>query len=68
VISGVSHDLRDESLEAKARWFQSLSLAERMELLCAFTDLALSANPALADVKNAQPTQGRVRIITAPQR
>ena len=68
VLSSLSHDRNDETLEAKARWFQSLSLAERMELLCAFTDLALSANPALADVKNAQQAQGRIRILAAPRR
>ena len=68
VAPSLSHDRNDETLEAKARWFQSLSLAERMELLCAFTDLALSANPALADVKNAQQAQGRVRILATPRR
>ncbi len=68
VDSSLSHDRNDESLEAKARWFQSLSLAERMELLCAYTDLALTANPSLADVMNAEPTQGRVRILRAPRR
>jgi hypothetical protein len=67
VISKLSHDWNDETLEAKARWFQSLSLAERMDLLCAFTDLALVANPGLADVKNAQQTQGRVRVLAAPR-
>jgi len=55
-----------ESAEAKARWFQSLSLAERMEYLCAVTDLALSAHPQLAEKKDAQPAQGRVRVITLP--
>lgn len=42
-------------MEAKARWFQSLTLVERMEILCAFTDLALEINPRLADMKDAQP-------------
>jgi len=45
----VSHDRREETIEAKVRWFRSLPLADRMDLLCAFTDLALSVNPALAD-------------------
>jgi hypothetical protein len=60
---GVSHDRSEETPEAKARWFQSLSLAERMEMLCWFTNLALSANPDLADRKDARPARGRVRIL-----
>jgi len=49
--------------EAKARWFQSLTLQERMDLLCAFTDLALSRNPRLGLDRHAQSTTGRVRVI-----
>ncbi len=45
----IHHDRRHESLEAKARWFQSLSLDERMDIFCEFTDLALSVNPDLKD-------------------
>ena len=44
----VTHDRHDESIEQKARWFQSLPLSERMEMLCSFTDLALQ-------VKNVYP-------------
>jgi hypothetical protein len=61
----VTHDRREESIEAKTRWFRSLPLSERMEMLCAFTDLALSLNPDLADKKDAQQTERRVRIISA---
>ena len=50
---GISHDRNDESPEAKARWFQSLTLAQRMDLLVWFTNLALSANPDLPDRKRA---------------
>jgi hypothetical protein len=59
----ISHDRRDESPEAKARWFQSLSVSERMEIFCDFTDLALSLNPALMEKKDAQPVAGRVRVL-----
>jgi hypothetical protein len=38
----ISHDYQEETVEAKARWFQALPLAERMELLCLFTDLILT--------------------------
>jgi len=61
----VSHDRKEENIEAKARWFRSLSLSERMDMFCAFTDLALTLNPGLADKKDAQQTERRVRIISA---
>jgi hypothetical protein len=65
VTATVSHDRSEESLEAKARWFQSLSLPERMELLCSFVDLALTVNPQLANTRHDQPIEGRVRVLTA---
>lgn len=64
----VSHDRREETPEAKARWFQSLSLEERMELLCAFTDLVLAANPDLPDRKHAEPVEGRIQVFSAVRR
>ena len=60
----VSHDRQEESIEAKTFWFQSLPLAERMEMLCAFTDLALTVNPELAEKKDAQPAKGRVQVLS----
>jgi len=60
----ISHTRADESLEAKGRWFQSLSLAERMELLCSYTDLILEINPKILEQKRAQPTSGSVRVLT----
>ena len=60
----ISHDWQEETPEAKARWFQSLSLTERMDLLCCFTDLILSHNPKIAEQKDAQPIEGRVRVLT----
>lgn len=61
----VTHDRREESMEAKARWFQSLPLSERMEMLCCFTDLALTVNPALQERKGAQPVAGRIQVLSA---
>ena len=60
----ISHDRAEESTEAKARWFQSLTMEERMELFCAFTDMALSNNPHLPDLKDAEQTSERIRILT----
>jgi hypothetical protein len=60
----ISHDRNDESLEAKAQWFQSLSLAERMELLCEFTELVLENNPQVTEVGRAQSSAGRVCVLS----
>jgi hypothetical protein len=59
------HDRQQETIEAKTLWFRSLPLTERMEIFCSFTDLALSANPKLKDRVNAQPTKGRVQVLSA---
>ncbi len=60
----ISHNFADESMEAKARWFQSLTLAERMNLLCEFTDMILSVNPQIVDKKDAKPVAGRIRVLS----
>jgi hypothetical protein len=60
----VTHDRSEETTEAKARWFRSLTLSERMNLLCSFTDLALSADPALLERKDAEPVAGRIQVIS----
>jgi hypothetical protein len=62
----VSHDRGEETPEAKARWFQSLPIEERIELFCALTDLILAANPGIADAKDAQPTSRRIQILSKP--
>ena len=60
----ISHDRSDETIEAKVTWFRSLSLQERMDLLCNFTDLALALNPGILDKKDAQPVKGRIRVLS----
>lgn len=62
----VSHSMAEESAVAKARWFRSLSLSERMDLLCELTDLALGVHPQLARDRHAQPSAGRVQVLRAP--
>lgn len=62
----IRHDREQESIEAKTRWFRSLSMTERMEILCCFTDLALSVNPRLKDRTRAQPIAGRIQVLSAP--
>lgn len=64
----ISHDRAEETPEAKVRWFKSLSISERMELLCSFTDLALQYNPHLPNLKDDQPAAGRIRVLSETQR
>ena len=63
-MEAISHDRHEETPEAKARWFQSLPLSDRMELLCSFTDLVLSNNPEIVEQKDAQPIEGCVRVLS----
>ena len=64
----VSHSRADESLEAKALWFQALPLEERMELLVEFTELVLQNHPPVWEQLNAEPASGRICILSDPQR
>lgn len=64
--NSISHDRQEETPEAKARWFQSLSLSERMDLFCAFTELILANNPKIVEQRDAQSVTGRIRILSAP--
>jgi hypothetical protein len=60
----ISHSREEETPEAKARWFQSLSLEERMRILCQYTDMILEINPKIVDQKDAQSIEGRVLVLT----
>jgi len=60
----VSHDWKEETPEAKTRWFRSLRMADRMQILCDLTDLALSVNPQLPEKNRAKPTPGRIQVIS----
>ncbi len=63
--STVSHDRAEETIEAKALWFRSLTLAERMDMFCAFTELLLMTNPKIVEQRNAEPIEGRVLVLRA---
>ncbi len=60
----ISHNRNDESFEAKARWFQALSLEERMDILCELTDLVLENNPRMAEVERAQSSSERIQVLS----
>lgn len=57
----VGHDRSEETPQAKARWFASLSMNERMEMLVAFTELALATRPELLDKPVAEPTAKHIQ-------
>jgi hypothetical protein len=59
---GISNDIGDESIEAKARWFRPISVQERTDLLDSWTELVLQNNARLIGVKDTLPAKGRVRV------
>lgn len=61
----VRHDRQQETIEAKTRWFRSLSMTERIEVFSSFVDLALANNPCLKDRTRAQPIAGRIQVLSA---
>ncbi|MFN0104348.1 MAG: hypothetical protein ACKV2U_19955 [Bryobacteraceae bacterium] len=60
----ISHDREDESPEAKARWFRSLSMEERLRHFDEFTEMLLALDPGLIRKKDAQSIPGRVRVLS----
>jgi hypothetical protein len=69
VRGSVSHDRAEETLQAKARWFRSLTLEERMDYLVMMTDLILQNNPsalAKAAKDDAASPQKRIRVVERP--
>jgi hypothetical protein len=64
MIESVSHNFEDETPQAKAKWFQSLSLEERMEVFVAFTNLILENNPDIVKQKDVRPASERIRVLS----
>jgi len=63
----ISHDRGEESMAAKAEWFQSLSFADRMDVFVGMTDLIVGLNPSILDSTDAKPIQGLVRVLELPR-
>ncbi len=64
-MGSISHDFQvEETIEAKARWFQSLSLEERMDVFCQITNLVLENNPEIVNHRDARRTSKRVRVLS----
>jgi hypothetical protein len=59
----VSHSFEDESMESKVLWFKSLSISERMDMLCFFTDMILDNNPQIAGKRDVKSITGRIQVL-----
>ncbi len=67
MIGSISHSHEEETPEMKARWFQGLSVEERMEVFCSWTDFILAVNPGIMEKKkHAEPIPGRVQVLELP--
>ena len=60
----VTYDFKEESIEAKARWFRNLTMKERIQNLCDFTELALAINPKVGEKKIDKSFTGRIQILS----
>ena len=60
----ISHNVADESIDAKAKWFRTLSIEERMNTFVAFTNLILENNPEIAKKKHVRPASDRIRVLS----
>ncbi len=61
----ISHNRNEETLDAKAAWFQTLTIEERMEMLCEFTEMLLTVNPNITDKKDAEQIKKGICILSA---
>jgi len=60
----IGHSRQEESMEEKTRWFLSLSIKDRIEMLCSLTDIALTITPGIQDHRNVKSITGRVQILS----
>ena len=60
----VSHSFADESIDAKAEWFRTLSIEDRMNMLVEFTNLIFENNPEVVKKKHARSASDRIRVLS----
>ena len=68
MIGEVTHGFEHESLGAKAEWFAGLSVAERLEVLAEYYELAVALNPELRGGRDADPVEGAVLVVGPARR
>ncbi len=59
----VSHSFDAETIESKTRWFKSLSIFQRMDMLCFFTDMILENNPKIIEKRDVKSLTGRIQVL-----
>lgn len=64
----ISHSRDEETMAAKAAWFQSLSVGERMRVFVEWCGLIRAATSDIVGQKDAQSIPGRVLVVDAPRR
>jgi len=64
MLPSISHDRQQETIEERARWFQTLTMQERTYLFCEITDLILAIYPNIAGQKVIQPIPGRILVVS----
>lgn len=62
-VPPVSHDRQQEDLRAKAAWFKTLTVEERLNWLVEITELARALHPNIG-AKNVEPVEGRIRVLS----
>lgn len=64
----ISHDRNEDTPEAKARWWQSLTMEERADYFDEFMEFILELNPDLLKQKarEAKAIPGRVQVLNLP--
>ena len=65
-MKSISHDRAEETLEAKARWFSTLTMEQRLAQFAEYYDLALRLNPGILNANDVPAPSERVQIIERP--
>ena len=60
----ISHSWDEETMEAKAHWFQSLTMEQRFEVFCEFMTLIEELNPSVFREKNVTKPAGGLQVLT----
>ncbi|MEY3023510.1 MAG: hypothetical protein RJA16_336 [Planctomycetota bacterium] len=62
----VSHDLREEELASKVRWFSTLSAEDRLRTLLEWAETMQKLNPGIREIGRHAAVPGRIQILECP--
>jgi hypothetical protein len=60
----IAHGWDEETPEAKARWFQSLTIQERLRIFTEWSRFVLAINPRIVDIKHARSPRPGIQILS----